>query len=70
VTTADLRMHCPNCAFPARGRWIDPDTEEVVLPGRISAESIACSNPRCFRFSPESFPSSAPSADPSSAPVS
>ena len=40
MTTTELRMHCPNCEFPAKGRWIDPETEDVVLPGRISAESI------------------------------
>lgn len=60
MNTAELRMHCPNCQFPAKGRWIDSDMEEVVLPGRISAESIACSNPRCFRYRPESFPAPAP----------
>ena len=60
MNTAELRMHCPNCQFPAKGRWLDPETEEVVLPGRISADSIACSNPRCFRYRPESFPATAP----------
>jgi hypothetical protein len=64
VTTAELRMHCPHCAFPAKGQWIDVETEEAALPGRISAESVACSNPRCFRYRPESFPSSAASSTP------
>jgi hypothetical protein len=50
-------MHCPNCQFPAKARWLDPEMEEIILPGRISAESIACSNPRCLRFNPEAFPS-------------
>ncbi len=58
MTTAELRMHCPHCDFPAKGRWFDAETEDVVLPGRISAESVACSNPRCFRYRPESFPAS------------
>jgi len=57
MTIAELRMHCPSCQFPAKARWLDPEMEDVILPGRISAESIACSNPRCSRFSPEAFPS-------------
>ena len=45
MTIAELRMHCPNCQFPAKAKWLDPEMEEIILPGRISAESIACSNP-------------------------
>ena len=60
MTIAELRMHCPNCQFPAKAKWIDPEMEEIILPGRISAESIACSNPRCIRFNPEAFPSPTP----------
>jgi len=56
VTVTELRMHCPECQFPAKAFRISQEMDEAALPGPISVESIGCSNSRCPRFNPEVWP--------------
>jgi len=56
VTVTELRMHCPDCQFPVKACRIIQQDDEAALPSPIAPESIACSNPRCWRFNPEVWP--------------
>ena len=56
MTVTELRMHCPDCQFPAKAARLSQAADHAGLLGPISRESIACSNPRCVRFNPEVWP--------------